>query len=1638
MEGFRRSVAILVAIDRYENGVPPLRTPVGDADELAKVLSEEHFFETEIIVNEEAKAESLRARLLALQSQISEDDRVVFYFAGHGIALEGDSGPEGYILPQDAKHDERQTFISMVELQSALLALPCRHMLVVLDCCFAGAFRWANTRQVAPAAAQLHKERFRWFVQDAAWQAIASAAHDEEAIDIAGAKPLGKRDDNHAHSPFAAALIRGLRGAADLPAGAAAGDGVITATELYLYIEAELRPDGQRKSKQTPILWPLQKHDKGQFVFLAPKTELSLPDAPPLDEKTNPWRGLTPYDAEHHDLFYGRGEVSKSLVEFVLSKHLVVVTGPSGIGKSSLVRAGLVPRLRSDHRFQNKLTDPIIVRPGPDPFQSLARALRSATSEETYTPDGRVLRSDPAALKNWVESLSGVGEVFLVIDQAEELITMSHDGAVMRDYLTLIERAIVGDSGVGLRALITVRSEYEPQFAQSPLNDGWAQARFLVPPMTQDELRRVIEGPAAVKVMRFESSDLVEQLVNEVVQMPGALPLLSFALSQMYLNYLRRRSSDRALTAADYEALQGGVVGSLKARANDLVGAWDDAHKRTVRRLLKRLLTLGTGEQLAENSLASEDPADRARIDRIISLMGDAGLVVIRNDGHQRSLQLGARLSSRHLDHLMQQAERAFHWYQESARRVLERFVSVDVGQFARRRVPRREFVVSDSAEQVRVDKILDEFDSARLIVSDKIDDEPFLELAHDALILGWDRLLSWVRGDALLIADLRRLTSDAATWIMAPKEQTGRLWSDPARLSGLKTLTASAAPGLNLEETRFALASFKRARRNQIIRWSTICILIALTIGLAFLAWFADDRRQLAEVRAREAKSQQLAAEASVRNVGDIGVPEESVILALHSLSLRYSPQGFNALMEALDFLPNASGKVDIASPPQQLRFIDSGQLLVGVRDTIVDVIDAKTNRRKKELPHKGRVLQTFFSPPSGQLLTIGSRSVSVWDIKELSFVRTIEFDKEITGVSMSPDALDIAVGFSGGAITIISCDNLDERWQLKVSSSPRSISFLDTNRIAVAVENPKGESALATSDIPAFAGIQSVFEDTRSNVFVLNFRQNTWEKKLPVEAAASVLETSPDGTMLAVGLTNGKVNLFNSVDWANIGEVAQRARVVRSMRFLTDDILAIASQSGVITLYSVAARKVFQTLPHSGLVRDMAVDGKRQHILSLSADGIAYGWNLAANSMLVTKRGRTERFRFRGVGAVRSIALDTDTGMVAMGDAGGNVYFASFDAKSPFEAVNTVLGGLGSALALDKTRSIAAFATNAFNKVVAWPAGSEKASWIGLPSINGQANIGASYDMDLEADGSLALTANGNGLYIRSTASPSTAQKLEGGPVANDWVYARFQGGGANIVGATTDTVAIWREKNGDYQPVTSYPADDTIFAIAGHPTRPFFFTAGNTLSIRKIADGTEIGKRDLGDTIEAIGLDQSGECIAVGTASGRVVLLRGADWDERLELGHHEEAVTYLAVSSNCQFIASVSGKIDRSVVMQGDQSLRLWSVSEHRELLRLPVATPAAVQFDAQDDLALLEEGRLFRVNWSVPGLIARACGSVQQDLSPEIRAQFDLPPSICQAGSNDAAITSLPDRLSQIMNNVADWILGLTHFITERH
>jgi WD40 repeat protein/tetratricopeptide (TPR) repeat protein/energy-coupling factor transporter ATP-binding protein EcfA2 len=760
---FTRSLAVVIGIDIYSNGIRPLTTAVNDATRLADLLRTTHGYET-ILLTEPAIGQPVTQTYLHkfltedLTTRLGDDDRLLVYFAGHGVALDGEDGPRGYLATQDANPQNSDSFLAMTDLHAWLTDLPCRHMLAILDCCFAGAFRWSATRQLRVLPDVIYKERYDRYLRSPAWQVLTSAAYDQEALDILAGNALGRRESDHnLHSPFALALFDALeKGDADLiPKGQ--GDGVITATELYLYLreQVEVQAENLVNHEQTPGLWPLNKHRKGEFIFLAPGHPLNLPPAPTLTEEANPYRGLKSYEQKDSPIFFGRDQEIEELAAQVDGQPFLAVVGASGTGKSSLVKAGLLPHLEEEElplqlpavegqpaERKYQVLKPL--RPTDQPVQALAATLREAL-------DGDPIRlTDDNGLSVLIEHWAAAHprqRLVLIIDQFEELVTLCRD-EVREHFLRLLATAIQQQPDT-LRLIITLRTDFEPQFTQekSPLAELWKveKNRFVVPPMDIEDLRQVIEGPASVRVLYFDPSELVDDLIEEVIQTPGALPLLSFTLSELYIKYVQSGREDRALSGVDYKAL-GGVVGSLRNRATEeYTNLPDDAHRRTMQKVMLRM-------------------------------------------------------------------------------------VSVEGSELARRRVALSELVYPTEEENVRVQAVLDRLVDARLLVSGTVDNpdgtkgEAYIEPAHDALVLAWDKLLRWKKEAEEYLPLQRRLALATTEWVKADTEaKSGYLWDSDPRLPQLEETLWPTADGHKRVRGRIRWAQqvlMPRTDRPEDTRW--------------------------------------------------------------------------------------------------------------------------------------------------------------------------------------------------------------------------------------------------------------------------------------------------------------------------------------------------------------------------------------------------------------------------------------------------------------------------------------------------------------------------------------------------------------------------------------------------------------------------------------------------------------------------------------------------------------------------------------------------------------------------------------------------------------------------------------------------
>ncbi len=629
--GSGRRVALLIGIDRYERGVPPLLNAVRDIEAVGRVLHERYGYEVELVRDEQATRKTLRERMERLAQTLNELDRLVLYFAGHGLAdelREDVPGPQGYLLLHDADVKDASTYLPMSELQALLKGLRCRHLLLLLDCCFAGAFRWSQHRNVVVRHAKLYRERYERYLRDSAWQVITSAAADEKAADALPGKLPGVRGEAGQNSPFAQALCNALGESVeftDLPVAGQRGDGVILASELYVAIEGafgrgENPQRSQAQALQKPQIWSISGRDKGQFLFEVPGRRPVLPSALELHEKNNPYRGLQSYREQDAALLFGRGDDIAALKQQVKSCSLLVIRGASGSGKSSLVRAGLVPQLVADREQRWRVLT--YKPPGTEP-ESIFREW-AAELEPGCT-------ALPQALEHFRAQCPDT-RLCLVIDPLEELIPLGSSATPFQRGLS----EVLAAGGSNVCVVMTLRSDFEPRFRD--LLARFSVTYFPIRRPDRQELRDIIELPASDRVLYFDPPDLVDSLLNDVANTSTPLPLLSLALSEMYRAALQR-PLDRTLARSDYQRL-GGLGGVLSQRAEAIFDRYSDAAEQaSFCSLLLRMVAPGELARrcVPESELVFADPGEQQRIDRIKERLIAERLLVVDSDGQGRS-----------------------------------------------------------------------------------------------------------------------------------------------------------------------------------------------------------------------------------------------------------------------------------------------------------------------------------------------------------------------------------------------------------------------------------------------------------------------------------------------------------------------------------------------------------------------------------------------------------------------------------------------------------------------------------------------------------------------------------------------------------------------------------------------------------------------------------------------------------------------------------------------------------------------------------------------------------------------------------------------------------------------------------------
>ncbi|UNU19868.1 hypothetical protein D0A34_14180 [Microcoleus vaginatus PCC 9802] len=1221
MSQFTNSYALVIGINDYGNGISSLKTAVSDATEIAQLLETEHDYTVTLLLDREATLSQLRQELeTELPQKIQAGDRFLFYFAGHGIALNGEDGPEGYLVPQNAKFGNVSTYLRMSDVNQALLQLPCRHFLGILDCCFAGAFRWSSTRKAIPMEqGTIHKERYDRFIQDPAWQVLTSASHDQTALDAFNLKD--DRGQIGSHSPFACALIEALEGKADAfpPAepGKPAGDGVITATDLYVYLRDRVEIATEARAiRQTPGIHALNKHDKGEYIFLTPGHALNLPPAPPLDESKNPYRGLLAFEEEHSKLFFGRSELIEKLQNFVKTHPLTVILGASGSGKSSLVKAGLIPKLKKATSEQWCILSPI--RPGETPLQSLNNALVDAHLPKIELQNQQNTLTQSVAV--WAKSHAN-SHLLIFVDQSEEIITLCQNDDERKEFFQQILTAI--DAHRHLRVVLSIRSDFEPQVrdaglkffpivlkkevgnTDTELKNRWINGRFIVPAMTRAELREAIEKPAEARVMYFQPHDLVEQLIDEVADMPGALPLLSFGLSELYLKYLKRQwdaenggiTIDRALTQADYQAL-GGVIQSLTQRADEEYQA-----------------------------LVQENPA-----------------------------------------------------YSQVIRHVMLRMVALGGGELARRQVPLSELEYPPQKNYL-VKAVIERFTNARLLVKgEDAEGNSYVEPAHDALVRGWQKLLNWVKEEKNLRLE-RRLTPAALEW--KDRQQQKFLWNANPYLDVLNkdVLNSPDNNWLNQVEAEFVQCSLQKRQNSQRRLVATVTGVI---LALSGFAVFAGYQWRQAEIGLIEALTKSSQANFAVNRhsfdglIDALKANKHLQQLPWGSTDQKLQTNVLTTLAQSVSWVREENRLQGHQNTVQNISFSPDGQMLATASyDRTVKLWRRDGSLVKTLLGHTDAVMSVSFSHDA-KMIASGSLdgTVRLWDSNG-KLIRVIHAHKNywVMSISFSPDGKTIATASGDRTVKLWRLDGQLIRTLKGHQDLVRQVGFSPQGDRIITVSDDKivklwsrdGKTLIKTLTNPSqpfvnvgFSGDGQIFatssQDEKVQIWSREGQPLKTIKTIPYLGEVWSVSVSRDGQTIASGSKDGTVRL-RAQDGRLLDTWVGHNGPISCVTFSPDGkTLATVGNDNITKLWQIDRNWLTVLFGHQTEVNSVqfSPDGKR--IASAGSDGRVKIWNREAKLLLNLKVDNSK---------VNAVSFSPDGNTIASGSDDNTIKIWGLDGQ-------------------------------------------------------------------------------------------------------------------------------------------------------------------------------------------------------------------------------------------------------------------------------------------------------------------------------------------------------------------------------------
>jgi WD40 repeat protein len=1347
---------------------------------------------------------------------------------------------------------------------------------------------------------------------------------------------------------------------------------------------ALLDADADRWTAQTELdYWSTQLYQPGYEPPDATLDEFDPQLAPELDDSLCPYMGLDAFREGNESVFFGRERLVHEIIDELKATRFLPVLGSSGSGKSSLIRAGVVPELKKGALAGSAewyYFPPMV--PGSNPLQNLARLVAPTGSNATQLDfEAGAFREDPEHL---VQAISeGTGKsVVLVIDQFEEIFTLCTDEVARNRFVeNLIALCQVPEAEH--RMIITMRTDFETNITRVPsLQAIFEQHAVHITPLTASELRQSIEAPAALIGLKFEQG-VVDALLNDILGEPAALPLLQFTLLKLWENRERNR-----VTWETYRKLGGGRQ-ALSRSADEFYNSLIPEEQVTMRRTLLKMVRPGEGLEVTSN-----------RVERkVLYKKGEA----------------------------------------------------------------------SD-----RIDRVLDKLIQERLVrISEgDTDMEDQVEIAHEALVRNWPRLVEWLEEERVALRQRQRLTTAAEEW-QRLNGATAALWRRELLDEALRY------DDLNELERKFVKASKTRQQRSRRF-WAygitlTIfsLILVATVLGvqannnanLAATAQAAStqafEQKELAEKNAEIAdrNAEDAKQQATIALANSLATKAQSIIerrgsnqltgvlLAIHALNNSPTLEEAKTLLQDFSFSSEVT-RITHNDSVNAIAVSPDGKYIASAsNDYTVQVRELKTGNLISSMSHYDLVNTVAFSPDSKYVIS-GSYdwAVNVWDAQTGELISGLFHENSVNAVTISLDGKYVGSGSSDGTARVWELETGEEFAQNQYGSNgiAKTVAFSPDGKyfasggcdlfdeegycmqgavhvmvVATGTEIFVGEHDTQVNTLafsPDSKYLVTGSDDHTARIWQIETRQEIVRKTH--DNRVNAVAFSPDGRAVVSGSSDGTAQVWEAATGFMISSLAHEddvyavafspdgkyvitggydrtARVweiprgIEVARMTHDDwVNAVAfspdgrywisgSADRTVRVWEILEKKDVVRFTHNASVSVVAFSPNGKYGISGSSDGVALLWE--------TETGK-ERGRLTHNDSISVVKFSGDGRYVVTGSYDGSVQVLDIETGKKFTPINhnTPVYAIGFSQGGKYLLSASA------DKIVKeWEIGTTK-EVINEKRLDSNSSVNV---VAFSSDGKYVVFGNDDGtVQVLELASGRVVPPMSHGLS----VYAvTFSLDGKYVISGSADNTArIWERATG--REVARMTHNDWVLAVAVHPNGQYVVSGSydGTVRVWEIITGKEIGTLYHDSYVISITFSLNGKYVVSGSADGTVRVLD-------VETGNNDRiprnsSFTSVAVSPDGKYI--VSGSDDGTV------RVSVWQIKE----------------------------------------LIQYACNSVPRNLTLEEWNQFfdedteyektcpDLPvhPTVVKKAVEDAlSLSTDPDRIQNAIDKADDLIDG---------